>query len=467
MFENMSARERLLAIVVGALVPISVAFIAVFWFIDKYSSNNMEFLSLTEQVSSEKEKTSLAIKANQRRIYYRSVSLPANLVDASNEYQTWLKKLVRDEIKMDFKSVTPRDGGEIKFKNKLIGRTKTFTLLATADLQQLSQFLYEFYSVDLLHRINSIKIIPLTTGTGNEKRVRSGKLSVIITVEAVSMVDADEEREFTENYRELALTAEQYQEALLRRNVFGPANNTPTVAARPSPSNYSGTDVTVTVTGDDADKNDLLTFELIESSVEGAKLVQNDDQSRRASLEIPGQTAGKYTFKLGVSDNGFPSKTNEAELTVTFKDRVVAAPPKPAPPKEKYSFAKFTSIKGIVKGVDGIWRVWIKVLPTGERYQLKAGESFELDDKQWKVNEVESGRTVLQVDNQLLTFFNTDFLDSPRDVKDIESSGTQSPESEVETTTNLEEPGKGQDNIVSPDGNPADEAVPEDPEKVT
>ena len=84
--------------------------------------------------------------------------------------------MVRDEIKMDFKSVTPRDGGELIYKNKLIGRSKNFTLLATADLQQLSQFLHEFYSVDLLHRINSIKVIPLTSGTGNEKRVRSGKL---------------------------------------------------------------------------------------------------------------------------------------------------------------------------------------------------------------------------------------------------------------------------------------------------
>ena len=153
----MTGRERVLAMVVGALVPISITFMGIFWFIDKYSSNNMEYLSLTEQVSTEKEKTAKAIKANQRRIYYRSVSLPSNLVDASNEYQTWLKKLVRDQIKMEFKSVTPRDGGELIYKNKLIGRAKTFTLLATADLQQLSQFLYEFYSVDLLHRINSIE----------------------------------------------------------------------------------------------------------------------------------------------------------------------------------------------------------------------------------------------------------------------------------------------------------------------
>lgn len=443
--------------IVGALVPISIAFMGVFWFIDKYSNNNMEYLSLTEQVSVEKEKTTKAIKANQRRIYYRSVSLPSNLVDASNEYQTWLKKLVRDEIKMNFKSVTPRDGGELIYQNKLIGRTKTFTLLATADLQQLSQFLHEFYSVDLLHRINSIKVIPLTSGTGNEKRVRSGKLSLVVTIEAVSMVDADEEREFTTAYRELPMTAEQYEQALVHRNVFGPANNTPTVSARPSASYTSGTDITVNVTGKDADKNDVLTFELIESSVEGAKLVQTDGNSRRATLEIPGQPAGKYKFKVGVGDNGFPSKSNDSELTVTFKDRIVKTT-KPKPPKEEYLIAKLTSIKGIVKGVDGIWRVWITVMPTGERFQLKVGDTFDLDNKQWTVNEVDSDRAVLQVENKLLTFFNSDFLDAPQEVETIEVEGQPNSDAEIETKTSLEEEDRTQESEdISENGEPAKE----------
>ena len=454
--------------IVGALVPISITFMGVFWFIDKYATNKSDCDSLTVQVSTEKEKTTRAIKANQRRIYYRSVSLPANLVDASNEYQTWLKKLVRDQIKMDFKSVTPRDGGELKYKNKLIGRSKTFTLMATADLQQLSQFLYEFYSVDLLHRINSIKVIPLTSGTGNEKRVRSGKLSLIITIEAVSMVDADEEREFTTTYRELPLTAEQYEQTLVHRNVFGPANNTPAVSARPSASYVSGANITVSVTGTDADKNDLLVFELLESSLEGVKLVQTDEQSRRATLEIPGQPAGKYKFKVAVSDNGFPSKSNETELTVTFKDRVVKAPSEPPPPKEKYLIAKFTSIKGIVKGVDGIWRVWIKVMPTGERYQLQVGDSFELDDKQWTVNQVESGRAVLQVENQLLTFFNTDFLDSPREVEAIETENAPNSDAKIETKTSLEEVDTAQESGTVPENvEPAKGSAPVDADQVS
>ncbi len=435
MFENMTKRERLLALLVAALVPISLAFIGIFWFIDKYSNNNLEVVRLMDQVDEEENQMSLATKANQRRIYYRTISLPSDVGDAANDYQIWLKDLVRDDIKMDFKSVTPRDGGEIKFKNKLIGRTKTFTLLATADLPQLTRFLQEFYSVDLLHRINSIKIIPLSTGSANEKRVRSGKLSLIINLEVVSMVDADEQREFTKSYRELARTAEDYQNKIVRRNIFGPANNTPAISIRPSSSYTSNIDIRVPVTGEDADENDLLSFELLESAIVGVKLVQTDEKSRRAILEVPGQNAGKYEFKVAVRDNGFPSKMNETTVSVTFKDRIVKKTP-PPPPKPVFQFAKETLITGIVKDTSDSWMIWVKIRPTGERLQLKIGDSFQLDDKEWVVQSIMPDEATLKVENRLLTFRPTDRFNNPRREQELNSPAA------AETETSIEDAGE-------------------------
>ena len=118
MFENLTARERVLAWVVLSLVPITILFMGVFWFISSYNDNNGQVMSLTQQVSEENAKMKAAIRANQRRVYYRSMSLPSDVVDASNQYQLWLKNLVRDKLKMDFKSVTPRNAGELKYKTK-------------------------------------------------------------------------------------------------------------------------------------------------------------------------------------------------------------------------------------------------------------------------------------------------------------------------------------------------------------
>ncbi len=72
----------------------------------------------------------------------------------------------------------------------------------------------------------------------------------------------------------------------------------------------------------------------------------------------------------------------------------------------------------------------------------------------------------MQVDNQLLTFFNTDFLDSPREVKVIESQQAPNSESKIETRTSLEETGKTRDSSVAPEGDAADEAAAE-PEKIS
>ena len=426
MFENMTQREKVLAIVVGALVPITMIFMGVFWFIDKSSFNDSEIMNLTEAVSRENEKTAVSIKARRRRIYYQSVSLPSNLADATNDYQLWLKKLAGDQINMESLSVAPLAGDKIKFRSKDVGNSKKFAVTATGDLMQLSDFLSQFYSVDLMHRINSLKIIPLTTGPVKDgKRVLSGKLNLSMTIEVLSLVDADEEREFTSVYRELARTSEEYQNGIIRRNIFGPANNIPSITVRPSSSYVSGKDIKVAVSGDDADDNDLLSFELLECSIEGVKLVQSDPMSRRASLEISAQKAGRYDFKVGVKDNGFPAKTNEKKFTVVFKDMVAKKETPKPPPSPAYVNAKQARITGIVKDASGDWMVWIKVRTTGERFKLKVGEVFNLDEREWLVEAIEPGEAVLKVDNKLLTFRPADPFDSPRKEVALEPVSTE------------------------------------------
>lgn len=401
MFENLTARERILAWIVLSLVPICILFFGIFWFIGRYNDNNAEFMSLTAQVSDEEAKQNEAIRATQRRRYFRDQSLPSNVVKANNDYQLWLKNLLQNEIQMELKSVTPRQGSILKHNNRAIGQSKTFTVLATADLAQLTRFLHEFYSLPLLHRINSLKINPQSTGSGGKKKSRTGKLSLIMQVEALSLVDADEERDFASTRQELARSFEDYQSTILRRNIFGPSNNVPTISVRPSSSYTSETDLKIRVTGNDSDSNDELQFELIESSVEGSKLSGGDGRS--AFLEIPGQAAGEYKFKVAVADNGFPPKTNEQEFTVRFKDRVVVKPPPPPPPKPKFQHATETRITGIVKDVTGNWQVWIKVRTTGERFTLNENETFELDETTWKVSKIEPNQVTFERDDQPVT----------------------------------------------------------------
>ncbi len=405
MLSQLSPRERVLALVVLSLVPICLLFVSVFWFIGKYNANNVAFYGLMSRINEEEAKQASAMKASQRRHYYRELSLPANIGTASNDYQIWLKNLVSDEIKMELKGLNPRTGSILKYNNRPVGQSKRFSLTVTANLEQLTEFLHKFYSLKLLHRINAMKILPQTVGGSQNKKIRNGKLTLNIEVEALSMVDAPIDREFADESLKLNQSLTEYQAAILRRNLFGPANNTPVVSARPSSSYTSGTDVKVRVTGEDADDSDQLKFELVNAEINDAQLLPDDD-GRSAFLSIPGQPEGKYEFTIRVADNGFPSKENEKSFAVIFKDRPVpkVEPPKPLPPpKPKFLHAGETRITGIVKDVTDQWIVWIKVRTTGEKFQLKAGDSFELDDKQWTIVSVTPDSATIKVDDQQIT----------------------------------------------------------------
>ena len=409
-FEKMTPREQKLAIAVLCLVPAALLFMSVFWVIGKYGENNQEFMSLSAALSSEEDRELSAIKAERRRNYYNSVSLSPRFVDAGNDYLIWLKTLLND-TNLNYKTFNSRNAGEIRQNNQVIGEKKKFSFTATGKLDEVTEFLTRFYSVDTLHRINSMKITPGNESGGKNKKVRTGKLSVNFVIEIAALSTAEDNPEFAKNVRVLARDKADYRAAILRRNIFGPANNIPTISARPSSSYTSMSDARITVTGKDADDNDKLSFEVVESDVEGAELAASSGK-RSTRLTVPGQKAGTYNVKLRVTDSGFPPKESFADVKVTFKDKVVKKKEEPKP-KKAFIHAKETRITGITRLRDGNWQVWIKVRTTGEKYKLLVGESFELDKHDWVVESIQPHSAVFLVDGKQLKFNDRVTFDKP------------------------------------------------------
>ncbi len=404
MFEKLTARERKLAIAVGCLVPATLLFIGVFWVIGKYGENNDQFMILSSAIEQEEDREMDAVKAERRRSYYNSISLSPQIEDASNEYLFWLRKALR-ESNLKYGTIQPRDGSEFKKSGKVIGKRKRLTFTANGDFEKLTNFLTTFYSVDTLHKISSLKIIPKNEPGNNENKIRTGDLAVNFVVEIASLKAAEENPDFAQNFRQLARSPEDYSTAILRRNMFGPANNPPTISGRTSSSYNSLSKANVNVLAKDADAKDLLKMELVESDVEGAELISAEG-GRTGKLSIPGQKEGRYKFKIKVTDSGFPPKEGFAEITVPFKDRkVVEKTPKVVPPpKPPFIHAKETRITGITKLTSGDWQVWIKVRTTGEKYRLAVGDSFKLDQRDWVIKSIQPHAAVIHVDNKLLTF---------------------------------------------------------------
>ncbi|MEL7498098.1 MAG: hypothetical protein AAFN77_10840 [Planctomycetota bacterium] len=398
MFENLTDREKKLLYGTLMLAPIALVFVAVFWFTSSYNQNDEELFALEKSIAAEKDKELSGFKANRRRNFYNSKSLPPSVVSATNEYGAWLKLLL-EEQGLEISSYKPLDAGTIRVsaRDPEIGRRKSFSIQAKGNLAELNSFMKEFYSVDLLHRINSLKVIPKTEGTGS-KKVRTGELSLIMTIETVSLAQADNRDNFTDAKRALVRNGEDY-DSLLRRNIFGPANNKPTLSVR-STTVTTGNPAIVNITAKDTDEKDDLTFELLESSIEGIKLETTNSPSRRTKFTVPSQEPGKYEFKVKVFDNGYPPKESIEVASVTFRPKPakkVETAVKPVePPKPKFKHATQTRVTGIVRNRDGNWIAFVTVRTTDDRYRLKLGDTFELDELKWEVTAIKSDEVKFQ-----------------------------------------------------------------------
>jgi hypothetical protein len=144
-------------------------------------------------------------------------------------------------------------------------------------------------------------------------------------------------------------TLEQYLAAIVNRNIFGPKNNTPIVTVRPNASYASGSEIKITLRGEDGDKDDKLEFVMLNSEIEGAKL-ESRSGTNDATLILPPTASGTYGFKVGVKDSGFPAKESDAEFKVVLKD-----PPNKKPSvvaKLSNPYAPDKPIEVILEGTD-------------------------------------------------------------------------------------------------------------------
>ena len=443
MFEKLTPRERVLVYVVGTIVPVALVAVVGLWFFNSLNQNKIDRAALTTQIGDAEYEMGVGKKADRRRAYYESISLPSDIEGASNKYLAWMKGLVRDDLKLKLKMLTPNDSTPLKVDSKVVGERKSYTLAMDGTLDDLTKFLSRFYRVELLHRINSLKITPQNETVGSKRKIRNGTLSIVAKIEVLSLTSSTAKDDFIDELkREIEVESEWSKEldamasAVVHRDIFGPPNNEPTVTARPSRSYTSMKDVSVALSAKDADDEDVLTFEFSgDLPIDGMKIVP-DEGKRTGTLLIPGQEAGSYSFEVMVSDNGFPAKWTKETVKVIFKDeepRVVKPVEKPAP---AFLNAKETRITAIVRDRLGDWQVWVNVRTTGERFKLKQGDSFELDKKKWVVDEIRADQAVFRVENNQLTvgpsevFFSAEQIPLAPPTEDVKK---QAPDSELES----------------------------------
>ncbi len=412
MFDSMTKREKILAIATAAALVVTLIFVAFFWFMTSYNANEATLRGIDGNIKREEAKTRQAMAATRRKAWYAATSLSSDADNAKNEYIAWLTKTLRDDIGVDLKGVKPERTTSISHEGVKVADQISFSINPLMTLKQLTQFLSEFYSVDALHRISSFKLTP-ETQTVRRKKVRTGKLKTAFQIQILCLKGAGRRSEFGQHFRDMGVNAEQAAKTIVRRDIFGPANSSPVVKFKTRSSFESGKDVSIAVTATDADEDDTLKLEMLTSDIEAAEFLATKG-GRGGTLKIPGQPEGQYKFAFKVTDNGLPERSSEETLTVRFKDKPVKVVKKKPKPKI-VEFARETRITGNLKDRDGNWQVLVKSQMDGKSWRLGVGESFEMDKKTWKVQEVGKTSATFNVAGETLTFSRGTPFDKPNE----------------------------------------------------
>ena len=355
----MNQRERILTIVVGALLTI----IGVFWIIGKVSNTFRVRNAALEQVQNEiAGKQQFVAKARQtvkKLAEYEDMSLPSDPELARSQYQAWLSEivdragLVEPQVKVVAQSRLANGATQL-----------TCSVNGLGDLRQLTTLLHEFYCVNTIHRIRRLPLRP---------QADSKQIKIDLRVEALILSTANKEKDFdiAPSSPLAALSSEELIDPIIQRNMFSPANNPPTIRTVSTQRVARGKPLSLSLRAEDADKLDNLKFSLGADAPQAARV--DADGGR---LEWTPAENGKYTFTVLVRDDGIPSKQAEQLIEVDVVDPSLVAGPAGAK-QLAFDDARFTYAIAMLE-VSGQRQLWLQIRTSGQILKLNEGDSVRV-----------------------------------------------------------------------------------------
>jgi hypothetical protein len=368
----MSKRERTLALVVGVCLLLVAGFYGLTKWNGAIRVRRAQIASLEKAVRDKNRNVRLSIAPADRLQDYQRRSLPADLEKARSLYQTWLLNLVK-EVGLEDTQVNVLPARSEKGVYQVLG----FSVSGRGNLPKLVSFLHQFYSADLLHRVRRLHV----------KRVPGTRqLDLALAIDAVSLPTADSEDKLNDqDLRRLAHGDQAaYLEAILARNLHGPANKPPGIESIGEQTKYVGDTVAFTVRARDPDKLDRLSYRLAGNGLEGAKI---DRQS--GAFEWRASKPGTYEVVVAVTDDGYPPKAAEQTVKIRINER----PPEETPPpqvavaKPSFALAKFAFVTAITEA-GGKRQAWISLRTDGKLLKLFEGDEFPIGEVTVKITRI-------------------------------------------------------------------------------
>lgn len=163
--------------------------------------------NLEKNIDKQQVSLARARKAGKQLSVWEEQSLPSNTEVASSTYQVWLLQVIQ-HAGLSAQGVNSSE----PVTRKGIYSLLSFSARAHGSLEQLTRFLFEFYSAGHLHQIRSLSITPIH---------KTGELDLTISVEAMVLPSSGRDKEFTTQTSD-RLASDNLEEymSIVERNLF-------------------------------------------------------------------------------------------------------------------------------------------------------------------------------------------------------------------------------------------------------
>ncbi len=359
----MKNREKLLAGLVGTLAIILVAV-----FVGDSIVKKLGLLKIQIQSAQKKKgEQDVVIKkgeiAAERLRELETRALPMDRSEARTVYKNWLHDIVErvSLVEPNVSAVSERR------HPKDVYSMHTFNVTGKGNVGQLTEFLYEFYSVDYLHRFRNVTVRPIP----NTKLI-----TLTFQIEALSLPGAPQRERLNGPIGDVKLASlDSYLEAIADRNPFSPENKAPKLTVSSTVRVPMGESLSLTPEATDAEEDRLY----YDADLEDLPNARVDERTGRVSWRPT--KLGEYVFVLYVSDNGFPSQTTSKKITVSVVE------PRVADVAPQFNTAQLAFVTGITSS-RGRRQVWLSVRNEGKVLKLHEGDSFSVGQVKGVVKQI-------------------------------------------------------------------------------
>lgn len=380
----MNQREKLLATVVGGLMVLVLMFFGYTTTSEMLRQRKLRVESLEKEVAQKNSEVTKGLRAAKQMTRFAESSLPSDRQLARSLYQAWLldetTRLGLEDASV--KAVPGRPRGDVLYEH-------TFAVSGRGDLKQVTEFLHDFYSRDILHRIRSLVIRQVMNST---------TLDITVQIDVLSLANAPTDGGLpTQESNRLAHSRDEYLTAILNRNLFGPPNNAPQLISVGRKEVRIGDRLSLEVSAKDEDQRQALRYSLVGDVPEGMRI-----DARSGRVEFAARELGEYRATVQVADNGWPTKTDETTFTVAVVEPPPPAEPRPEPPpKPQFNMAQFSVFTGFSEK-NGRKLAWINIRPEGRMIRVGEGEKISIGDVTGIIREVTTKQVYIETEDDML-----------------------------------------------------------------